>query len=425
MIVLVNPNNRIQGEFSGIEPPIWAGMIATIERKDKDVTIIDAEAENLTSLETVNRIREIKPERVIIVVMGANPSASSTPKMPVAYELAALIQSSMYPIRTGVLFTGLHPQAVNEQKLKTYPLWETLPPVAWDLLPMDKYRAHNWHCLDGSPRQPYGVIYTSLGCSFSCSYCNIHALYNGEHKIWYRKPEDVIAEIDLLVNKYGVRNIKIWDEMFAFNKIHVNRICDLIIDRKYDLNMWAYARVDTIDEKMLDKMKKAGINWLGYGIESASELVQEGIGKKFERAKITKTIEMTHEAGIYVHGNFIFGLPNDDMTTMRETLDFAKELNTEYVNFYVAMPYPGSPLYTNALKENRRLPKTWEGYGQYSKKAQPLPTKYLRSEDIVEFRDKAFNEYFVRPNYMQMIKEKFGKQGVGHITSMLQQKVRS
>ena len=72
-------------------------------------------------------------------------------------------------------------------------------------------------------------------------------------------------------NSYGVRNIKFADEMFVLNRRHVLGICDLIIERGYDLNIWAYARVDTVKDGMLDKLKRAGFNWLAFGIEAADE----------------------------------------------------------------------------------------------------------------------------------------------------------
>lgn len=464
-LLLVNPNHRMPNPFSGIEPPLWCGLLATFTRNHGySVSIIDAEAEDLTVEETAQRIVELNPSLVAIVVQGANPSASSTPKMEVTRQL---LDNLNYTVKT--ILIGIHPSALPiktlqeertdcvangegfytilsllEQLKKGWDLvpvasfgitnwgqrWQTspaplitdLPEVAWDLLPMEKYKAHNWHCLDGSPRQPYGVIYTSLGCPFHCSYCNIHALYNNQLSLRYRKPEAVVQEIDILVNKYKIRNIKIADEMFGLNQSRVSHLCDLIIERKYDLNMWAYARVDTIDEGMLAKMKQAGINWLGYGIESASTMVRWGVDKKFHQAQIFKAIEMTHNAGIHINGNFIFGLPDDGLETMRETLNMAKELNLEYVNFYVAIPYPGSQLYDKAPKES--LPKSWRGYSQYSKDTLPLPTKYLTSKEIVEFRDKAFIEYFTNPEYLRMLGQKFGMQAVEEIKAMLKQKIR-
>src|SRR3546814_6515991 len=84
-------------------------------------------------------------------------------------------------------------------------------------------------------------------------------------------PETVVREIDLLVEKYGVRHIKFVDEMFVLNKSHVLGICDLLAQRDYSVNIWAYARVDTVKDQFLDRLKAAGVNWLCLGIESASE----------------------------------------------------------------------------------------------------------------------------------------------------------
>ena len=297
--------------------------------------------------------------------------------------------------------------------------------AAWDLLPMDKYRAHNWHCFEHiDQRQPYAVIYTSLGCPFNCTYCNIHALYNGNPGIRFRRPEKVVEEIDFLVRNYKVKNIKFLDELFAIREDRVMRICDLIIQGGYDLNIWAYARVDTISERMLKKMKQAGINWLCFGFESASEQVRKGVAKKTEQDITRKAIEMTRDAGIYILGNFIFGLPDDNLETMRETLEMAKDFNFEYVNFYTAMAYPGSQLYDDAIKQGIKLPEEWHGYGQYAAETLPLPTKYLSAADVLRFRDNAFREYFSNPQYLAMIKEKFGNRVVEHVADMLGHQIR-
>ena len=109
-------------------------------------------------------------------------------------------------------------------------------------------------------------------------------------------------------------------------------------------------------------------------------------------------------------GNFIFGLPDDDFQTMQESLDMAKELNCEYINFYVTMAYPGSRLYEEALKKGIKLPENWLGFSQTNEETLPLPTKYLSGSDVLRFRDKAFREYFTNPRYLKMIEEKFTKE---------------
>ncbi len=210
------------------------------------------------------------------------------------------------------------------------------------------------------------------------------------------------------------------DECFVLNRKYILEVCDLLIARNYDLNIWAYARIDTVDEELLTKLKKAGVNWLAYGIEAGSKKVRVGVAKgRFDQDKIYQVIKQTKAAGISVCGNFMFGLPDDDLETMQETLDMAKELNCEYTNFYTTMAYPGSQLYYDAINNNIKLPATWAGYSQYSEETYPLPTKYLRPEEVLVFRDNAFNEYYNNTKYQDMIREKFGPATLEHIKEML------
>ncbi len=443
-LLLVNPGARgqVYGKLgvslSGIEPPLWCGLIAGFIRKNGySVKILDAEAENVSPQQAAEKIAELNPRLAGIIVLGSNPSAASTPKMTAAGQTLCELHKIAPHIKT--LLGGLHPSALPERTLNDETvdfvcqgegfytilhlleilgsgkkadeyridgLWykkngtiisnppaepiknlDELPFAAWDLLPMDKYRAHNWHCFDNlNERDHYAVIYTSLGCPFNCNYCNIHALY-GKPGIRFRSPEKVVEEIDLLVNTYQIKNLKIIDELFVLNHARVRKLCELLIDRGYSLNIWAYARVDTVNESLMKTMKQAGINWLAFGIESASDNVREGVTKRFSQETIKNAIMIAHDANIYVMGNFIFGLPDDTLQTMQETLDLAKELNLEYINFYTAMAYPGSELYFDAIRDGTPLPDRWHGFAQYGEDTLPLPTKYLSAAEVLRFRE--------------------------------------
>jgi radical SAM superfamily enzyme YgiQ (UPF0313 family) len=300
---------------------------------------------------------------------------------------------------------------------------DALPMPAWDQLPMAKYRAHNWHCFDNiNDRQPYGVLYTSLGCPYNCSFCCINSIF-GKPGIRHRSPQNVIQEIDFLVSNYGIRNIKIIDELFAFKEDRVIEICDLIIERGYDLNMWAYARVNSVTPAMLEKMKRAGINWVAYGIESGSKRVLQGVNKRYNLDSIKNVVKMTYDAGLYIGANFIFGLPDDDLESMQSTLTLALEINAEWANFYSSMAYPGSMLYQDALRKEWPLPETWQGFSQYSQESLPLSTKYLTSGEVLAFRDYAFKAYFENPRYLDKINRLFGIEAVRHIQEMTKHKL--
>lgn len=468
-IVFINPGDRktvfqdLGKDITAIEPPYLILSFASyLEKKGFNVKIIDANAENFTPEETLEAITAFNPLLVALIVYGNQPSAS-TQNMTIAGKIANTIkQHQDIPIVMG----GLHPSALPVKTLKEESidfviegeeplalekllielknnkdfsnvaglhyyengvimsnsrdklinnLNEVMPIANWDLLPMEKYRAHNWHCFDDiDNRSPYAALYTSLGCPYKCTFCCINAPF-GKSTIRYRDPEVVVNEMELLNKKYNIQNIKIIDEMFVLDEAHYMSIIDLIIQKDLKLNIWCYARIDTVKISTLEKMKRAGINWLALGIESASPDVRDNASKKLKVRDIKQIVNSIQNAGINVIGNFIFGLPEDTLGSMQETLQMAKELNCEFVNFYCAMAYPGSELYNMALKNNWQLPNIWHGYSQHGYLIQPLPSKYLSAKEILEFRDLAFHDYFDDTRYLEMIALKFGDQVCQHI----------
>jgi radical SAM superfamily enzyme YgiQ (UPF0313 family) len=461
---------ELNKDYSAIEPPFWAALTAGfIRKRGFKVSILDANAENLTHEETAQEIKEKNPRLVNIIVYGQHPSAS-TQLMTDVGELCKEIKRICPEGK--IMLSGLHPSALPEKTLKEEEadfvcegegfytllgllgdtlldkipgLWYKsygeirnnsraslvqnldgeLDEVAWDLLPMNKYKAHNWHCLeDLESRQSYASLSTSLGCPFNCIFCCIHAPFQQfSYRLW--SPEWVLKQIDILVQKYNIQNIKIIDELFVLNPEHFLKIAEGVIKRGYKINFWAYARVDTIKEEHLKKLKQAGFNWLALGIESASENVRKGVEKgRFNQTDIKEIVRKIKDAGICIMGNYIFGLPEDDLESMQETLDLAKELNCEFANFYCASAYPGSRLYSIAKENNWKLPKTWQDFSQHGYNFLPLQAKNLTPSQILEFRDNAFVEYFANPKYLNMIEFKFGIRARQHIEEMTKIKLK-
>ena len=470
-LLLINPGERgriyqnLGNELTAIEPPLWCRLIAGYVRdRGHRVAILDAEAEQLNASDIADRIRREKPRLVGLIVYGHQPSAS-TQQMVGAGAIAAAIKKAS-PEQQIILVGGhvaalpertIREEAVDfacnsegpvtvEQLLAANPLhlglWtdalyrdgdeiRSVPAPAlirdldadlhgntWDLLPMERYRAHNWQCFeDLSQRQPYASIYTSLGCPYRCTFCCINAPF-GVNRYRMRSPEAVAREVFHLHDDYGIRTFKIIDEMFVLNDRHVHAICDRLIERGLDLNFWAYARVDTVKPEMLSKLRRAGIRWLALGIESGSEHVRDGAQKSFDNSEIIAIVRQIQAAGIYVIGNFIFGLPDDDLASMNATLELAMELNCEFANFYSAMAYPGSPLYRMAVEQGWELPAGWSGFSQHSYDCLPLRTDHLPARDVLRFRDQAFHAYFANPKYLEMVESRFGPVTRGHVAEM-------
>jgi len=421
-LLIINPNSstnyKDMDDLKAIEPPIWAAMMAhELRKQGREVLVLDANAQNLSPKMVARLVEKINPLGILVTVFGHNPTAS-TPLMPSASAMCKEVKR----VSKGFLsMFGTHSSALPDRTEKEVDIDEVvrgvvnrnldkeLSGIAWDLLPMGSYRAHNWHCF-GMGRQPYASLYTSLGCPYTCDFCPIHApLKKKKHSKW--SPEWVIGQIETLVEKYGVKNIKIADELFLSDKKRVLRICNLIIKRDYDLNMWAYGRVDNCPPVVLERMKKAGFNWIGLGIESGDEKV-----KGFKKGEAHKAVQNCRDAGINVNANYMFGLPGDDLNSMKDTLGLALELNTEFANFYSCMAYPGSKLYE--LADPKDLPDSWEGYAQYSYECKPLPTQYLSSAEVLAFRDQAFVTYFTNPKYLKMMENKFGKEVRTEISNM-------
>ncbi|OQW39694.1 MAG: B12-binding domain-containing radical SAM protein [Nitrospira sp. HN-bin3] len=484
-VLFITPPSRVEvyqdlsRNLAAIEPPVWAGLMAAcIQAHGYDVGILDAEAKGFTHRQTAQAIAQADPRVAVFVIYGQQPSAS-TQCMPAGRRVCEELQA-LSDIPTLVM--GTHPSALPGRTLLEEPytyvcqgegpytvlgllrvlrdrvgtlkdvpgLWyreqgvirsnppapliadldRELPGQGWDLLDMSRYRAHNWHCFDHlESRSPYASLQTSLGCPFKCSFCCINAPFDTPMlRTW--SPDHVIRLIDRLVLDYGVTNIKIPDEMFVLNRRHVLGICDRIIERGYHLNIWAYARVDTVQDQVLEKLKAAGFHWLGLGIESGSQHVRDGVEKgRFGDREIVATVERIRSHGIYVAANYIFGLPDDTPASMRATLDLALELNTEWANFYCAMAYPGSPLYGLAKDKGWPLPDDlggpgWIGYSQHAYDTLPLPTERLAAIDVLDFRDRAFLEYFQHPSYLGLLHRTFGRHVADHVREMCAHHVR-
>ena len=483
-VVLINPASRaavyqsLGKSLAAVENPVWAGLMATYCRAHGlSPAIIDAEAEGLPAEAVAERVQQEQPTLAAIVVYGHQPSASTqvmtaageacraikqcTPGQPLLllgghvaalpertlrdeeadfvaageglHTLVGLVEALQTPVPDFARVPGLWYRNRDQiQHTSDKPLIADLDRLlsgpAWDLMPMSRYRAHNWHCLGGRERQPYAALYTTLGCPYHCAFCCIQApfrsgeraggLRTSSNSYRYWSPDTVIAQIDVLVHQYGVRNIKIADEMFVLSRKHVVAICDLLIERCYDLNLWAYARVDTIKDDMVEKLKKAGFNWLAIGIEAGTDRVRADVDKAFRQQDLYRVLGRLRDAGIHVIGNYIFGLPEDDLDTMQETLDLALDLQCEFANFYSAMAYPGSPLYERAVCQGVPLPRAWTGYAQHARDCLPLPTRHVTAAEVLRFRDEAFLKYYTDSSYLRMVERRFGAETVAEIRRM-------
>ena len=322
------------------------------------------------------------------------------------------------------------PQAVVPQERMD----EDLPGYAWDLLPykkkpLDLYRAHFWHAgFDHAKRTPFAAIYTSLGCNFGCDFCminivnrsdngeEIHAANSRGMRFW--SSALIAGELEKLA-RMGCQTVRISDEMFFLNKRYYEPLLQQVVERDLGLRMWAYSRVDTVRPSALALFKQAGIGWLALGIEAGSQMVRKEVSKgSFQEVNIRDVCGTVRGAGINVISNYIFGFPDDTLETMQQTLDLALELNTEMANMYPCQALPGSPMYRQAVRNGWKLPESYAGYGFLSYDCEPLATRHVGADDVLRFRDAAWQRYFSDPSYLALVGEKFGAQERANVENM-------
>ncbi len=463
-----------------IEPPAKARFMASyLMHRGYGFDLIDAAITGHTPETMAKEVGLRSPKLMVIPVFGYNPS-SSTHTMPAARAFAQAVRDLCPEIpimMTGTHPAALPERTLREEPVdfvcggegpitvhellqafdagrsesdldKVRSLWrlksdgsvmcgfaaplidlneEPVSKEAWRLMDPRLYRAHDWHSFyrPYAERGPYANPYSREGCPFSCGFCNIQAPFReGESLLPSRKnsfrdlrPELFVEELEFLVHEFGVRYVKVPDEMFGAGD-HPLQIAKLVAERFGDsLNFWCYYRVDTCQPRHAELLRKAGFRWLGLGIEAANSTVRSGQEKGFKDERIHDVVERLHGAGIEVGANFIFGLPGETMQSMEETRRLAFELNTAFANFYCNQALPGSPQYVEAVKAGYPLPEReggpgWIGHSQFSCESEPFFNgTALTPANILQFRDTTHLAYYQRPEYFARLRSdpKFGR----------------
>jgi radical SAM superfamily enzyme YgiQ (UPF0313 family) len=484
-IVLIKPNDRekiyygLQDSAVAVEPPYWLAMMGGyLHDAGIDVALIDAEAAGQTPEETADLIHYMNPKCIGVLTIGNNHNAS-TWKMPGVGILCRIIKKTVPTIP--IFLWGNHPSSLPEKTLREEAVdyvimgegfttietlfhccdtgkpqrndilglhylengrlcgnghiriidnLDSLSVNGWNLISTNQrhYRNHMHFAFDDlSKRDQYGMILTALGCPFSCSYCSIKAFSGNSRHVRRRSLQSAIAEVDFFVKERNVYYLYILDECFAINREYALSFCKLLQERRYNLSIFAYCRIDCVDEELLTEMRKAGIRWTGYGIESSSNIIRKMVNKEqYSYEKTKSVIDLTHACDIAICNNVMFGLPGEKMEDMEADLQMMRELNCEYPNMYCTTALPGSQLYNEVSKTHPEwLPDTWGGYAQLSYDTKPLPTEYLTSEEILRFRDYAFQAFFAdNLQYFDMMEKKFGKSAIDAINNMLVGKLK-
>ncbi|MEK6959941.1 MAG: radical SAM protein [Nanoarchaeota archaeon] len=242
---------------------------------------------------------------------------------------------------------------------------------------------------------PTAVILTQRGCPGECVYCLVSAV-SGK-RIHSRSPESVVAEIEECVYKHGIRDFFFRADTFTWLKPWVIKLCKLIIEKNLKITWVCNSRVDTLDDERVEWMKKAGCWLIAFGIESGNQEMLDNMKKYTKLDTARNAIKICKKHGVKTYNFFVLGLPWESKQTAEQTMKFAQELDSDFVDFSIAYPFPGTELWD--IVQDNGLMKSKDIYG-FSYDNPVTHTFHLTNDELVAIKKKALMSYYLRPKYI-------------------------
>lgn len=256
------------------------------------------------------------------------------------------------------------------------------------------------HLLDNSlyrrpdTGEPQTTIQTNRGCPGGCVFCLAGKLSG--RRLRLRSPQNIADEVEETVNKFGIRNFFFRADTFTWHKEWVIEICKELIRRDLNIKWVCNSRVDTLDEERLRWMRASGCWLISLGIESGSERILKLMGKNITKEDARRAINLCRKFGIKTYAFYLFGLPWETEEDIRETINFALELDADFAEFHLAVPFPGTALY-DLVREHDLLEGDFQGYDHSVPVARTL---FLSREELVKWRRRAIHRFYMRPLYI-------------------------
>jgi anaerobic magnesium-protoporphyrin IX monomethyl ester cyclase len=286
----------------------------------------------------------------------------------------------------GISYKNLKNKIIHNKDRPFIENLDELPFPAYHLMPMSKYKPS-----PGSYKKlPAMSLIVTRGCSGNCTFC--HNMM--KNKIRTLSAERIIQQIKLLKNKYKIKEICFFDDNFTTFRNNVEKFCKIIINSNIKITWSCFSRVDVITEDILKLMKKAGCHTILIGVESGNQKILDSMKKRITLKEVIKTVKICKSVGIKTRASYIFGAPGETKKNLKETLDFAKKLNTDHAIFTIMTPYPGTEIWKEAKKNNWGIEKDYDKYiGEYV--TLHLPS--VSDKEILDIYQKSYRKYYLRP----------------------------
>lgn len=360
--------------------------------------------------ESIKIVKNIN-SKTIVVLGGPHPSSDPQGVLP-------LLKGADYAF-LGEAEVGF-PKLIKAIENKEFSGLGNIPGLIWRkneeivindpiyVEPLDSLEFPDWNTIN--PRKypdeasgifvksfPVAPIIASRGCPFKCSFCAGPKVMG--KRIRYRSVENVIDEIILLKEKYGINDFTILDDNFTGRKAFVVEFCNNLIKRKIKIN-WSCpngVRLDSLDEEMLKLMEKTGCYSFGIGVESGSNKILRHMGKSLTIEKIIEKVKLIKDStNISITGFFIMGYPEEKLEDIQATLELSRKLKIDQAHFCIFIPLFGTPIFSHLQKEGL-LSESILDFNTFTIDKVSMPTKYVDKEKIKKMHKQAYLRFYLRP----------------------------
>lgn len=351
-ISLIHPHSSNPAKNNAIWPPLGLCRIATfLEQKGHEVNIIE-DALQILSIDSIleqveqseiigigamtiqsNRsleiIKNIRLNQKSIIIAGG-PHFASTAKKSLDLFDAVVIGDG----EQGILdIINGNKGIINSSSLNNY------IPISFKCI---NYLKYGDHLIDGTRAIS---ILTSRGCPFDCKFCASPSLFG--RSVTNYPLEEVVKNMIDLSNQYNIKAFRIMDDNFALNSKRVIEFCKLV--KPYNFIMSCLTNAKTVRKDVLDIMYDAGFRFMALGVESGNQNILNIANKGVKKEQILKASKIINDSGVKLESLFMIGLPGETKETIKESIDFAKSLNSYRVHVQFFTPLIGSEFYNDIL----------------------------------------------------------------------------